>query len=77
MKTMDSKKKNPKTFFLRTYGCQMNELDSEIMVGILERRGLNRIEEEDKADMLIYNTCSIRDLAERKVMGKLGQIGRG
>jgi tRNA-2-methylthio-N6-dimethylallyladenosine synthase len=77
MKTMDSKKKNPKTFFLRTYGCQMNELDSEIMVGILERRGLSRIEQEDKADMLIYNTCSIRDLAERKVMGKLGQIGRG
>ena len=55
----------------------MNELDSEIMVGILERRGLSRIEQEDKADMLIYNTCSIRDLAERKVMGKLGQIGRG
>jgi len=66
----------PKTFFIRTYGCQMNELDSEIMVGQLESRGLQRIEDESSADLLIYNTCSIRDLAERKVMGKLGQLGK-
>lgn len=65
-----------KTFFIRTYGCQMNELDSEIMVGQLEKRGLMRIDDEDNADLLLYNTCSIRDLAERKVMGKLGQLGR-
>ena len=67
---------DPKTFFIRTYGCQMNELDSEIMVGQLEGRGLKRTFDEDAADLLIYNTCSIRDLAERKVMGKLGQLGR-
>jgi tRNA-2-methylthio-N6-dimethylallyladenosine synthase len=64
------------TFFIRTYGCQMNELDTEIMVGQLEKRGLFRIHEEEDADLLIFNTCSIRDLAERKVMGKLGQLGR-
>lgn len=64
------------TFFIRTYGCQMNELDSEIMVGLLESRGLKRVQEEDAADLLLFNTCSIRDLAERKVMGKIGQIGR-
>ncbi len=63
-------------FFIRTYGCQMNELDTEIMVGQLEKRGLTRTEEENEADLLIFNTCSIRDLAERKVMGKLGQLGR-
>lgn len=68
--------KQPKTFYVRTYGCQMNELDSEIMVGQLEARGLTRIDDESNADLLIYNTCSIRDLAERKVMGKLGQLGR-
>lgn len=62
-------------FFLRTYGCQMNELDSEIMVGLLEKRGLQRTDQEDDADLLIFNTCSVRDLAERKVMGKIGQIG--
>jgi tRNA-2-methylthio-N6-dimethylallyladenosine synthase len=68
--------RNLKTFFLRTYGCQMNELDSEIMVGQLERRGLLRVHEEEEADLLIFNTCSIRDLAERKVMGTLGLLGR-
>ena len=65
-----------KTFFVRTYGCQMNELDSEIMSGILTSRGLVQTEDEDVADLLIFNTCSIRDLAERKVMGKLGKLGR-
>ncbi len=65
-----------KTFFIRTYGCQMNELDSEIMVGLLQARGLKRVEEENAADLLLYNTCAIRDLAERKVMGKLGQLGK-
>lgn len=65
----------PKTFYIRTYGCQMNENDTEIMVGQLENRGLSRVLEEEHADLLIFNTCSIRDLAERKVMGKLGKIG--
>lgn len=54
----------------------MNELDSEIMVGQLLKRGLTRVEDENDADLLIFNTCSIRDLAERKVMGKIGQLGR-
>lgn len=64
-----------KTFYVRTYGCQMNENDSQIMVGQLEQRGLVRTEDENTADLLIFNTCSVRDLAERKVMGKLGIIG--
>lgn len=54
----------------------MNENDSEIMVGMLERRGLTRVQDEELADLLIFNTCSIRDLAERKVLGKLGKIGK-
>lgn len=70
-------KRSLQTYYLRTYGCQMNELDSEIMMGELERRGLTRTSDEKTADLLIFNTCSIRDLAERKVMGKLGQIGQG
>lgn len=65
-----------KTFFIRTYGCQMNELDSELMIGQLEKRGMTRCQSEAEADLLLFNTCSIRDLAERKVMGKLGQLGR-
>ena len=66
----------PKTFFMRTYGCQMNELDSEIMIGQLLKRGLKRVYDEKDGDLLLFNTCSIRDLAERKVMGKIGQLGR-
>src|ERR1700722_16014331 len=62
------------TFFVKTYGCQMNELDSEIMIGQLEQRGLRRTDEEESADLLIFNTCSIRDLAERKAMGKIGRL---
>ena len=54
----------------------MNELDTEVMAGILKKRGLTQTEDENDADLLIFNTCSIRDLAERKVMGKLGQLGR-
>lgn len=73
---MEEKKRDPKTFYIRTYGCQMNELDSEIMVGQLEKRGLRQVEDETEGDLLIFNTCSIRDLAERKVMGKIGQLGR-
>ena len=66
----------PKTFFVRTYGCQMNELDSELMVGQLLKRGLKQVYNEKEGDVLLFNTCSIRDLAERKVMGKIGQLGR-
>lgn len=66
--------KEIKKFFVRTYGCQMNENDTEVMCGMLENRGLERTEDELDADLLIFNTCSIRDLAERKAMGKIGQL---
>jgi tRNA-2-methylthio-N6-dimethylallyladenosine synthase len=66
-------KKQPKTFYTRTYGCQMNELDTDLIAGKLIERGLTMTAHEEEADLLIYNTCSIRDHAERKVMGKLGR----
>src|SRR5271169_6346302 len=68
--------KSIKTFCIKTYGCQMNELDSEIMRGILIQRGLLPLDEETTADLLIFNTCSVRDLAERKVLGKIGQLSK-
>lgn len=67
---------NPQTYCLRTYGCQMNELDSEVMRGILHQRGLTCVDDEMHADIVIFNTCAVRDLAERKALGKLGQIIR-
>ena len=63
-----------KTFYIRTYGCQMNELDSEVMSGLLQKKGLTKALNEDDADILIFNTCAIRDLAERKVLGKVGRL---
>jgi tRNA-2-methylthio-N6-dimethylallyladenosine synthase len=54
----------------------MNELDSALMAGILQKKGLTKAISEDKADILIFNTCAVRDLAERKVLGKLGLMSR-
>src|SRR5664279_2648792 len=60
-----------KTFFLETFGCQMNAHDSEKVVGTLEHEGYRRVENEDDADLILYNTCSIRDKAEQKVFNLL------
>jgi tRNA-2-methylthio-N6-dimethylallyladenosine synthase len=54
----------------------MNELDSEVMASQLEQRGLVEADNENDADLIIFNTCSIRDLAERKLFGKLGVLSR-
>lgn len=59
------------TYYIRTYGCQMNELDSEILSTQLENRDIKKVETENAADLIILNTCSIRDAAEQKVLGKL------
>ncbi|MBN2478807.1 MAG: tRNA (N6-isopentenyl adenosine(37)-C2)-methylthiotransferase MiaB [Parachlamydiales bacterium] len=63
-----------KTFFIRTYGCQMNELDSEILLTQLDSRGLKLAKSEQEADLIIFNTCSVRDLAEKKVLGKISEF---
>jgi len=59
---------------LRTYGCQMNILDSEIITGLLANLGYKFVDDENQADAIIFNTCSVRDLSERKVLGKLGSL---
>ena len=60
-----------KTFYLETFGCQMNVHDSEKVIGTLEQEGYARVETEDAADLILYNTCSIRDKAEQKVFNRL------
>ncbi|MFO7821696.1 MAG: tRNA (N6-isopentenyl adenosine(37)-C2)-methylthiotransferase MiaB [Lentisphaeria bacterium] len=62
----------PKTFYIRTYGCQMNERDSEALAQMLIDRGMRQTIDEEEADILLFNTCSVRDQAERKVFGKVG-----
>ncbi len=59
---------------IRTYGCQMNVLDSQIISGLLTEKGFKITESENEADAIIFNTCSVRDLSERKVLGKLGTL---
>lgn len=60
-----------KTFYLETFGCQMNAHDSEKVIGTLEREGYRRVENEEEAGLILYNTCSIRDKAEQKVFHRL------
>jgi len=62
--------------YIKTYGCQMNERDSEAAAGMLAARGYELVDREEIADVLIFNTCSVRDQAERKAMGKLGILKR-
>ncbi len=60
-----------KTFYLETFGCQMNAHDSEKVIGTLEQQGYVRVETEEEANLILYNTCSIRDKAEQKVFHRL------
>ena len=62
-----------KTFYLETFGCQMNAHDSEKVVGTLQREGYTQVAEETDADLILYNTCSIRDKAEQKVFHRLNE----
>ncbi len=61
----------PRKFYIETFGCQMNVHDSEKVIGTLEHQGYTRVETEEAADLILYNTCSIRDKAEQKVFNRL------
>ncbi len=60
-----------KTFYLETFGCQMNAHDSEKVIGTLQQQGYRQVESEGEAGLILYNTCSIRDKAEQKVFNRL------
>ena len=63
-------------FFIKTYGCQMNERDSEQVTHSLIARGYERAAHETEADVVLLNTCSVRDMADQKALGKMGMLGR-
>ncbi|GIM30647.1 tRNA-2-methylthio-N(6)-dimethylallyladenosine synthase [Clostridium polyendosporum] len=65
---------NGKKFAIITYGCQMNEEDSEKLSGMLKRIGYEKTENRDEASIIIFNTCCVRENAENKVFGNLGQL---
>ena len=60
--------------YIKTYGCQMNERDSEAVAALLHARGYRIVPDEDECDIMLLNTCSIRDLAEQKALGKAGYL---
>jgi tRNA-2-methylthio-N6-dimethylallyladenosine synthase len=63
-------------FFIKTYGCQMNERDSEQVAHSLVTRGYERVANEAEADVVLLNTCSVRDMADQKALGKMGMLGQ-
>jgi tRNA-2-methylthio-N6-dimethylallyladenosine synthase len=63
-------------FFIKTYGCQMNERDSKQVAHSLATRGYERVAHEAEADVVLLNTCSVRDMADQKALGKMGMLGR-
>src|SRR5699024_4246374 len=63
-----------KKFLIRTYGCQMNEHDTEVMAGILMEMGYEATTDTNEADIILLNTCAIRENAENKVFGELGHL---
>ena len=62
------------TFHLHTYGCQMNVRDSEAVEALLAAAGHVRVEDEADAELVIVNSCTVRDMAERKAVGKCGNL---
>ncbi len=67
-------KMDKKLFCISTYGCQMNEEDSEKLSGMLKSQGYERTENKEEASIIIFNTCCVRENAENKVFGNLGQL---
>src|SRR5690606_3897459 len=62
--------------YIKTYGCQMNERDSEAVAAMLRGRGYRIVNDEDNCDILLLNTCSVRDAAEQKALGKAGYLAQ-
>jgi tRNA-2-methylthio-N6-dimethylallyladenosine synthase len=69
-------RQGPRTFYIETFGCQMNVHDSEKVAGTLIARGYRQVDNPREADLVLYNTCSVRDKAEQKVFSRLSQFKR-
>ncbi|MGN0308615.1 MAG: tRNA (N6-isopentenyl adenosine(37)-C2)-methylthiotransferase MiaB, partial [Lachnospiraceae bacterium] len=74
VEAMSEKLGRPLTSAVVTFGCQMNARDSEKLTGILEQIGYQIIQDETKADFVVYNTCTVRDNANQRVYGRLGAL---
>ena len=68
-----NKNSNPK-YYILTMGCQLNENDSEKICGMLNESGYIRTEKMEEADLVLFNTCCVRENAEERLFGKLGEV---
>ena len=66
----------PRILYVETYGCQMNKADSELIVGLLSRDGYRQTDDMQQADVILVNTCAIREHAEQRVMGRMSELNR-
>lgn len=64
----------PYRYIIKTYGCQMNEHDTETMAGLLEAMGYEQADSDETADLILFNTCAVRENAEDKVFGEVGRL---
>lgn len=75
VRTLLDQKLGPQRYYhIRTYGCQMNVNDSQKLAGYLEQMGYQQTGDETRADLIVFNTCCVRDSAERRIHGHIGQI---
>ena len=65
-----------KALYVETYGCQMNKADSELIVGLLLRDGYRLTAQVEQADVILVNTCAIREKAEQRVLGRMSELNR-
>ncbi len=65
-----------KRVYIETYGCQMNAADTELMFGVLGEHGYDRVDDPAAADIMLVNTCAVRDHAEQRVVGRVGELQR-
>ena len=61
-------------YYVETYGCQMNAYDSQVIEGFLDDEGLQKVDRPEDSDLIIFNTCSVRDHAEQRVLGRINQL---
>ncbi len=74
--TIDSPKTNPKTFAIKNYGCQMNVYDGDRMAELFASQGMTQAEDKNEADLVVLNTCHIREKAAEKVYSEIGRLGK-
>lgn len=74
--TPQAARKRPETVLIETYGCQMNLYDSGILEALLRNRGFEITRAHEEADLIVLNTCAIREKAEERVFGRLGELSR-